>query len=71
MATVIQNPSTDTSAWSAAIIILAVVVLGILAFFIFDRGALSGGTVQVNVPVSGGTGGAGTGGTSGGSGSGY
>jgi hypothetical protein len=72
MATVINNPNTDTSSsagWSVAIIILAIIVLGLLAFFAFGRGGLSGGnsagTPQVTIPVNVGGGSGGGSGTSG------
>ncbi len=55
MATVINNPDTSNASggWSVAIIVLAVLVLGVLAFFVFGNGfgAVDGGT-QVNVPVN-------------------
>ncbi|MGE5540824.1 MAG: hypothetical protein ACM3TU_00870 [Bacillota bacterium] len=67
MATVINNPNTDTSSggWGVAIVILAVIVLGLIAFFAFGRGSFMGsGTPQVNIPVNvgGGTGGGAAGG---------
>jgi len=73
MATVINNPNADSTAggWSVAVIVLAIIVLGVLAFFAFGRGSLSGGGTQVNIPaVNLGTGGGSGGGTGGGSGAG-
>lgn len=73
MATVINNPNTadtDTGGWSVAIIILAIIVLGVLAFFAFGRGYLGGGagTTQINIPAASPSGSGGvSGGTTGGS----
>jgi hypothetical protein len=69
MATVINNPNAETSSagWSTAIIVLAIIVLGLLAFFAFGHfgsGANNGSAApQINVPVNlGGGSDAGTGG---------
>jgi hypothetical protein len=57
MATVINNPNADSSqgGWAVAIIVLAIIVLGVLAFFAFGQpsftGESSGGT-EVNIPVT-------------------
>ncbi len=58
MATVIHNPSSDApsqNGWGPAITILAIIVLGLLAFFVFGRGAVpdgESGSPQVTIPVN-------------------
>lgn len=53
MATVINNPGTTSTSggWSVAIIALAIIVLGILAFFAFGGAHMGGSTTQVNIPA--------------------